>query len=219
MHLGAAEDTAFTALVTEHPKAGPLELVIGTQTLHGPGKASGDISPVLLNKDRVKYEQRKVKQATSSGGSGGDQFLAAFAEFARNHAGFVLQSTIGEVSVVSVQTAVLRSELIKDKPLQGDDENVNGIVSDAAHGFWRDRNTLLIVSSTFSPRLRCWVPGMFSYSNGASTEHYRLHFLALFQSMAREARRREIIVDDSLFANVSIFRCLQIFFTRFKPWY
>lgn len=47
---------------------------------------------------------------------------------------------------------------------------------------------------------------MFSYSNGASTEHYHLHFLALFQSMAREARRREIIVDDSLFANVSNFR-------------
>lgn len=127
-------------LVTENPKAGPLELLIGAQTLHGPGKASGDISSVLLNKDRVKYEQRKVKQMVTPGGSSGDQFLAAFADFSADHPGFVLQAIIGEVSVVSVQTAVLRSELIKDAPLTGDDENLNGIVSDAAHGFWRDKH-------------------------------------------------------------------------------
>lgn len=202
LHLRADKDAAFTHLVTEHPKAGPLELVIGTRTLHGPGKAAGDISPVLLNKDRVKYEQRRIKQAASAGGASSDQFISAFADFTRDHPGFVLQSIIGDVSVISVQTAVLRSELVKDAPLSGSDESVNGIVSDAAHGFWRDRAALLIVSSTFSPRLRCWVPGVFSYSNGATTEHYHLHFLALFQSMAREARKREILVDDSLFANV-----------------
>ncbi|KAI9069787.1 hypothetical protein FKP32DRAFT_1547654, partial [Trametes sanguinea] len=170
-------------------------------TLHGPGQPASEISPVLLNKDRIKYEQRKIKQTTAAL-SVGDQFLSAFSRFCEDHAGFVLQSVIGPVSVISVQTATLRGELVKDAPLSGSDGNLNGIVSDAAHGFWRDRSALLIISSTFSPRLRCWVPGIFSYANGASSAHYKLHFLALFQSMAYEARLRNVPIDDALFSNV-----------------
>lgn len=204
LHLRADEEAAFTQLVTSHPKAGPLELVIGAQTLHGPGAPASTISPALLNKDRVKYEQRKIKQTTiAASGGGGDQFISGFTQFCHDHPGFVLQSIIGNITIISLQTATLRSQLVKDYILSGSDANVNGIVSDAAHGFWRDHSALLIVSSTFSPNLRCWVPGLLSYSNGASTDHYRLHFLALFQSISREARLRNHPVDDSLFANVS----------------
>ncbi|KAI9057625.1 hypothetical protein FKP32DRAFT_1583394, partial [Trametes sanguinea] len=174
----------------------------GVRTLHGPGTPASSISPVFLNKDRVKHEQRKIKQEANPSSSIGDQFLAAFAEFCREHPGFVLQSVIGEVTVVSLQTPVLRRQLIKDALLSGPDSNVNGIVSDAAHGFWRDRSALLIISSTFSATLRCWVPGLFSYANGATAEHYRLHFLALFRSMSQEARMRQITISDDLFANV-----------------
>ncbi|KAL7284985.1 hypothetical protein ACG7TL_000074 [Trametes sanguinea] len=201
LHLQAPEEAAFTQLVIENPKAGPLELSIGPQTLHGPQRPASEISSILLNKDRIKYEQRKIKQA-SRGVHGGDHFLSEFAQFCEDHPGFILQSVIGTVSVISAQTSALRAELIKAAPLTGLDGNLNGIVSDAAHGFWRDRSALLIISSTFSPRLRCWVPGIFSYANGSSAEHYRLHFLALFQSMAREAYLRKISIDDTLFANV-----------------
>lgn len=208
LHLSAKEEAAFEELVVHHPKAGPLELSVGAQTLHGPGQPASVISSLLLNKDRIKYEHRKITQTVSAAtGGGGDRFLSAFALFCQNHPGFVIQSIIGDVTVISVQTAVLRSELVKDSPLLGADENVNGIVSDAAHGFWQDRNALLIISSTFSPRLRCWVPGIFSYANGATTEHYRLHFLALFQGIAHEARERGISVSDSLFANVCASFC------------
>ncbi|KAJ2991697.1 hypothetical protein NUW54_g8123 [Trametes sanguinea] len=202
LHLGREEEAEFRQLVTNHPKAGPLELSVGVRTLHGPGTPASSISPVFLNKDRVKHEQRKIKQEANPSSSIGDHFLAAFAQFCREHPGFVLQSVIGEVTVVSLQTPVLRRQLIKDALLSGPDSNVNGIVSDAAHGFWRDHSALLIISSTFSATLRCWVPGLFSYSNGATTEHYRLHFLALFRSMSQEARMRQITISDDLFANV-----------------
>ncbi|KAJ3804557.1 hypothetical protein F5876DRAFT_82964 [Lentinula aff. lateritia] len=48
-------------------------------------------------------------------------------------------------------------------------EPVNGIVSDAAHGFWREQNSLLITSSIYEAELHCWIPVLFSYSNGASS--------------------------------------------------
>jgi hypothetical protein len=81
---------------------------------------------------------------------------------------------------------------------------VNGIVSDAAHGYFIVRNSLLIMSSTYEPIiLKCWVPGLITYSNGATTEHYRIHFFELFRSMAEECTNRGIELTDEIFANVT----------------
>jgi hypothetical protein len=102
-----------------------------------------------------------------------------------------------------MQTPFMASKLIKSTI---DDEAVNGIVSDAAYRVWQERNCLLIVSSTFEPnRLKCWVPGIMSYANGGTAEHYRIHFFHLMDSMADECDSRNITVTDDLFANVSIF--------------
>ncbi|TFK35257.1 hypothetical protein BDQ12DRAFT_668748 [Crucibulum laeve] len=110
----------------------------------------------------------------------------AFAKFSAEHKGFVIHSKLDEVTVISLQTPFMRSQLIKDYIL---DEPVNGLVSDAAHGWWRDE-------------LLCWVPGVFSYSNGASAEHYKYHFLAVFYSMASEASDRQFEIFDRMFAGV-----------------
>ena len=53
LHLIPDQQRAFDELVTNHPKSGPLQLVVGVPTLHGPGKSVGEISTVLLNKDRL----------------------------------------------------------------------------------------------------------------------------------------------------------------------
>jgi hypothetical protein len=94
----------------------------------------------------------------------------------------------------------MRSQLVKDDILDGP---VNGMVSDAAHGWWKNRKALLMISSTYCPVLHCWVPGVVSYTNGASRNHFAAHFLALLQSIALEAERRGISVTDDLFKNVS----------------
>ena len=50
----------------------------------------------------------------------------------------------------------------------------------------------------------CWIPGILSYTNGASEKHYQLHFVALFKSFAAELRKRGLDTsDDAHFGNVS----------------
>lgn len=84
-----------------------------------------------------------------------------------------------------MQSKFMASQMVKDMPLN---EPVNGLVSDAAHSFWADRNALLIITSVCSLILRCWILALMTYSNGASAEHYKLHFLALFWSLTNQAK-------------------------------
>jgi hypothetical protein len=46
------------------------------------------------------------------------------------------------------------------------------------------------------------VPVIFTYSSGSSAEHYKLHFLALFQSIAHQAEKENVPITDELFAGV-----------------
>jgi hypothetical protein len=164
--------------------------------LDGPGKSVADISDVLLNADRVKKEQQKVKKGQVQSADG---LIAAFSKFAKEHPNFVIHSNLGEQTVICLQTSFMRSQLVKNSRLEG---AVNGTVNDAAHGWWKERNSLLMVSSTYCPDLLCWVPGVLSYTNGASSGHFEHHFLAVFQSIAHEAESRNIAVADEIFAGV-----------------
>lgn len=197
LHLLPEEQTRFQALITSNPMSGPRALMTGVPTFEGPGESVADISDVLLNVDRVSKERLKVKQGI---GESGDNFLENFAKFEDEHPDFIILSRLGKYTVISSQTAFMRSQLVKDDILDGP---VNGMVSDAAHGWWKDRKALLMVSSTYSPVLHCWVPGVVSYTNGASGNHFASHFLAVLQSIALEAENRGIFVTDDLFKNVS----------------
>jgi hypothetical protein len=200
LHLAKEERDEFAAIVREQPKTGPLKLVVGRPTASGPAQSVAKISPLLVNADRVKYERQKVLRG--SGGHGGDHFLSEFAKIEASNPNFIRSSQFGLVSVIVMQTPFLASRLIK--AVSVDTEAVNGIVSDAAHGFWADRNSILIISSTYEPvYLQCWVPGLISYSNGGTAEHYRIHFFQLFLSMAEESRQRAIELIDDMLANVS----------------
>jgi hypothetical protein len=200
LHLTTAEHGQLRSLITQHPTSGPLALLVGAPTLDGPGKSAAEISTVLANQDRLKAERRVIKSGQSSGGN---RFIAEFAKFCEDHPGFIISSQFNTATVVSMQSKLMASQLIKDAILPDQSEALNGLISDAAHGFWLERNYLLIVSLVYSPLLHCWVPGIFSFSNGASTEHYEQHFGALFASIAHEAQQRSITLEFHHFSGVS----------------
>ncbi|KAJ7271324.1 hypothetical protein B0H12DRAFT_989783, partial [Mycena haematopus] len=160
------ENNEFRQIVEQNPIAGPLKLLVGRPGIDGPGESVADISPVLFNAERIKYERRKILR----GPRRHDNFNKAFNQFKEKHPDFIREAQFGDVSVIVMQTPFMASKLVKAVVEQ---EAVNGIVSDAAHRFWKERNSLLIVSSTFVPQhLKCWVPGIMSYANGGTAEHY-----------------------------------------------
>ena len=81
---------------------------------------------------------------------------------------------------------------------------MNGTVNDAADGYWWEHNSLM-VSSTYSPGLLFWVPGILSYTNAASEAHFTYHFFAVFQSIRHEANSCGITLIDEHFTGVSGF--------------
>lgn len=199
LHLTAAEMQQFEELVITHPTAKPLELAVGVRGITGPGKSAADIAGPLLNKDRIKAERNRIRKGLIGGQGANDITLSEISDLCADN-GFIKRCVVGKVVVICMQTATMISELVKDRIIE--DEAVNGIVSDAAHGFWLDRSNLLIVSSAYSPTLQCWVPALMSFSNGASAEHYRIHFLTLFESIRDETKRRKIELIDELLAMV-----------------
>ncbi|KAG6916293.1 hypothetical protein DXG01_007490 [Tephrocybe rancida] len=128
---------------------------------------------------------------------GGDSFIDKFTMFETTHPDFVVLAAMGKTTVVSTQTSFMCSQLVKDQELNGP---INGLVSDAAHGWWAVHNHLLMVTSVYCPVLLCWVPALLSFTNGASAQHFKYHFLALFQSISDEAEERQIEVEDRLLA-------------------
>ncbi|TFK32445.1 hypothetical protein BDQ12DRAFT_773402 [Crucibulum laeve] len=165
LHLFPREKYQFEELVKSHPTSGPLQLIVGVPGLDGPGDSAADISEVLLNAHRVSKERQKIKRGGNSQTI--DGLIAAFAKFDSDHPNFVLQSTFGAETVISVQTSFMRSQMVKKERLDG---AINGLVNDAAHGWWTERNSLLMLSSTYCPVLQCWVPGIMTYTNGAKAE-------------------------------------------------
>jgi len=196
LHLLPHEKIQFETIVESYPKTGPLALIVGVPRIDGPGESVADISDALLNAGRVSKEKQKIKKGS---GLTGDSFIAAFARFSKDHSGFVVHAQLGEVAVISLQSPFMVSQLVKNGSVEGP---VNGTVNDAAHGWWKTRTSLLMITSAYSPDLLCWVPGLFSYTNGASAQHFKYHFVGLFQSIAMEAESRKIPVTDHLFAGV-----------------
>jgi hypothetical protein len=196
LHISRDEQVRFQALVNAHPTVGPLGLIVGVPGVSGPGDSVADISDVFLNAGRVGKERLKIKKGSQISG---DAFIASFSKFSADHPGFVIFSQLDTVTVVSVQSVLMRREMVKERLLNGP---INGLVNDAAHGWWKERNSLLMVSSTYCPDLLCWVPGVLSYTNGASAEHFKYHFLAVLQSIVHEADSRKFPVTDTLFAGV-----------------
>jgi hypothetical protein len=118
---------------------------------------------VLLKQDHVKAELQALH------GKSTRNFVDDFADFQRNHPGYVLYFQFEVVTVVIVQTQFMVSQLVTDFI---EDKAVNGVISDAVHSFWHSSKDLLIISLTYSALLTCWVPGLMTYAHGGSSEHH-----------------------------------------------
>ncbi|KIK49929.1 hypothetical protein GYMLUDRAFT_253429, partial [Collybiopsis luxurians FD-317 M1] len=181
IHFSKQEEEKFQSLVNRHPSLGPAALVVGPKTLDGFGPGAADIAQAARNPDFVAYQRRKVKSQVQSGHS----FLQQFSVWQQQHPGVVRTCiTNDKVSVLSIQTEWMRDRMLPDTVTAGP---LNGMVSDGAHGYWIDSSLVLIITSTFSEKLKVWVPNLFTYSDGTSAEHYRYHFKAVFESIAEVA--------------------------------
>jgi len=92
---------------------------------------------------RVGKEHLKIKKGGQVGG--GDAFLSAFVKFSQEYPGFVIYLQLNIVTVISVQSSLMRTERVKERLLDGP---INGLVNDAAHGWWKERTSLLIMTSS-----------------------------------------------------------------------
>ncbi|KAF9022911.1 hypothetical protein BDP27DRAFT_1163304, partial [Rhodocollybia butyracea] len=184
--------------VHTNPKASPAALISGNTV---DGKSATEISSVLIHAPRVSRMRKSVLSKGTMKGGTGDAFVETFSNFQLEHPGFIVANTmLGGVTVISGQTPFMASQ-IHDEALQIDGP-FNGIVTDAAHGWWQVRSSLLIISSVFSQILLRWVPVLISYSNGATSTHYEQHFLALLESIARVCTERNKPITDELFTGV-----------------
>ena len=47
----------------------------------------------------------------------------------------------------------------------------SGLITDAAHGFWKTKKSLLMVTSCYLKTLLAWIPILIAYSNGQTKDH------------------------------------------------
>lgn len=125
-------------------------MITGPTELGGPGEYVAKISGAFLNADHVGKERLKLIKSVNM--SNGNAFIASFSHFCQQHPDFVIQSTLGDVTVICFQSCLIREQLFKGGVLEG---NINGMVNDAAHGWWKVRTSLLMVTSTYCPTLHC----------------------------------------------------------------
>ncbi|KAH6884754.1 hypothetical protein BKA70DRAFT_1124602, partial [Coprinopsis sp. MPI-PUGE-AT-0042] len=213
-----SQRTAFEDLVIRYPDAGPLRLVTGLPNPDGTRTSVADISPVWGNTDRVAKDKQKAlqRQGKSRAVQGVAITVEELSDFADKYPDFMVGAVHdSEVVVVSLQTSWMRSQLLPEVigssapatlrvPRDADDP-VNGILTDAAHGWWRNRKSLLIVSSVYSWTLLRWVPVLFTFSDGASHLHYKHHFLALMETMEEACSLENIELQKAFFASVMDF--------------
>ncbi|KAJ7048915.1 hypothetical protein C8F01DRAFT_1379362 [Mycena amicta] len=181
-HLGPTAKTRLAATVAEHPTIGPAMLLTGLPRADGPGPSVADISPLLVNLDRIKYERRQILNPANR--MRDRNFLDALDNLREEYPNWTIN-------------------LHWDGGDKIKNEALNGTVSDACHDFWANGKDLLFLSSAFEPeQLKSWVPILMTYSNGATAKHYRVHFLHLFRGIAERCREERRPVTDDLFANV-----------------
>ncbi|KAI4517633.1 hypothetical protein K525DRAFT_210448 [Schizophyllum commune Loenen D] len=191
IHMTAAQTSQLEAVFKEHPDKGPLALIVG----HQGRPPVSEISSLLYNVDRIYAERRKFRSKDAKA-----SFPTEFATFDAEHPDFLVRKLFGEVIVVSMQTTFMRTTLLNDR---SEEKGVQGIVTDAAHKFWKERHCLLIISSVYSVALRRWVPGLMTYANGATSLHYTYHYLTLLETMQLESTAKgggEL--EDRIIANV-----------------
>ena len=200
-HLTVEEKTKFQKLVVANPNATPLTFITGVPGPDGTSTNAMSINEVLINPDRQRYELNRMKNSTNSSG------LGKYMEFVNNHPGFVVSSSITTAAIVTVQTAFMATQLYLSMLAMGLSQHaqpINGLVSDAAHKFFKESNSVLMVTSLYCAVLRRWIPALMSYMDGQTAAHYKHHYLTLFRIIYKLCEDYNIPFSETLFLMVRV---------------
>jgi hypothetical protein len=162
----------------------------------------------------VQYERAKIKKKKKISAS--DDFMSDFQDFEEEYGHLIKEKSIGAQPLISLQTprmAALPLENYRDllDELKENDPKpfpTYGIVTDAAHGFWKDGSAILIVSIEYSKDVLGWVPVYVSYARGQTAEVFASHFYGFFRSIHQQAIQLKLEVNKELFAGVCSIPCM-----------
>ncbi|THU92440.1 hypothetical protein K435DRAFT_906252 [Dendrothele bispora CBS 962.96] len=111
-----------------------------------------------------------------------------------------------DAAVISFQTEWMRNQLLpnstKTPSVLSSLEPLEGLVTDGAHKYWSNPNAILLTTSSFDSVTDLWAPGLFTYTNGVSSTHYKYHFVGVFEGIAEAAAAQSISLYDAMFAMV-----------------
>ncbi|KIK58866.1 hypothetical protein GYMLUDRAFT_245649 [Collybiopsis luxurians FD-317 M1] len=197
----AAEDKRFKATYESCPKATPTQMMAGAPAPNGYGPGAAELGHKFRNQDYTGYLLWHLHARDGNGPTSAFGVFNKLGEWKALHPDVFPQDfTSSDMVCISLQTEWMQQQVLTD---MGDVEDpLHGILSDAAHKYWEDPNGCLTVSSTFSPLLVQWVPVLFTYANGATTDHYQYHFLILIQRVAQTAIEQGLAINDDIFAGV-----------------
>lgn len=199
-HLAKEEKMKLKKLVDSNPNATPLVFITGVPGPDGDTTNIMTINDILINPDRLRYE---INNLQDSNGSDFDKYK----EFVKAHPGFVVNSFFTTLTVISVQTAFMATQLYLSMLSAQSVLHalpINGLISDAAHKFFKNRNHVLMVTSLYCTVLRRWIPALMSFMDGQTAAHYKCHYLTLFRIMYRICQEYGIPFTDILLLMVSV---------------
>ena len=197
IHLLKSEKADLTAIIRSNPKTGAANLVNGA-----PGRPPvADISPLLDNPDRLRAEQHKIRTALKATANAYAPNIKVWIENNPKYARY--EENSDEIEIICIQSPFMATLPLADQDDVTDPQEledrlpaVNGLLTDGAHGFWKQKKSILIVTSCYSKTLLCWVPVLIAYSNGRSAEHYKRYFGVLISSLVDDAKKRSFSLDD-----------------------
>ncbi|KAF5338688.1 hypothetical protein D9758_017577 [Tetrapyrgos nigripes] len=181
-----------------------LESYEGGETLDGPTPPAPQLAQKFANIETYRYETKKMTKGATA--EVGWSFINQFHSWIQQHEDEVQIriNTVGREPecVISFHSKWMQDQLLPKAELVEGPLPLEGMLTDGAHKYWADPNAVLISTTTFNTVIDRWVPSMFSYANGVTTQHYHWHFTAVIEAIAEAAHEHNEKITDELFALV-----------------
>ncbi|KAF5372086.1 hypothetical protein D9758_004961 [Tetrapyrgos nigripes] len=170
----------------------PLQSYAAGKDSEGKTKSAREIGQCLGNPDTFRYHRKNFKNSAKS--EVGSSFINQFHSWIKQHRDEVImrENTVGREWM---RDQLLPKAVLIEGPLP-----LEGMLTDGAHKYWSDLNSVLISTTTFCPGIDRWVPCMFSFANGVTTRHYHWHFTSVIKSIFEAALEYDMEIKDELFA-------------------
>jgi hypothetical protein len=205
VHMTKQEEEDSHKHIGNNMEKTALEMYEGGNSLDGPTPRVPALAQAALNPDSWRYRVGTARKGAKS--ENGSWFINRFHGWIKNHADEVRIriNTVGQadVCVIAFHSNWMRDQLLPKQELVEQPLPLEGMLTDGAHKYWSDPNSILITTTTFCPGIDRWVPCMFSLADGATAEHYKYHFTAVIESIVEAAQEYARPITDDMFALVS----------------